>query len=252
MLRLYRLEMQKHLPHISFWVMMSLYTLLTPLFIWRMTTLGGRGSRLLDTFFQFPDIWETSVYFGSFFNFFLGFIVIGRITNEFSYRTVRQQIMDGMSRFEAIGTKVLFIVTLAIWATILLFGTTLVLGFLRTPEMAEVQIWDKSINILYFFLHALGYMFLAMLVSFLVKRSALAYLLFFFTWIGELILTTRFAELANWLPYHAFDNLIFKIYQDFTDFAGIELSTNFNWWLPVMYVVIFILGAYFLFRRSDL
>ncbi len=250
MFRLYRLEMQKHLPHISFWVMMGLYSILMPLFTWRITTI--QNNKLLESFFSFPDIWETSVYFASFFNFFLGFIIIGRVTNEFSFRTIRQQIMDGMSRMEAIGAKVMLVLTLAVWAVILVALSSIILGVLGTPNMADVSIFEKSINLLYFFIHALGYMLLAMLVGFFIKRSGLAYILFFFTWIAELIITARLKVVADWLPYQAFDNLIFKIYQDFTEFAGIEVASNFNLWLPILYIFLFIAITYLYFRRVDL
>ena len=61
-------------------------------------------------FYNFPDVWQNLTYLASYLKFFLAFIVIISVTNEYSYRTIRQNIIDGMSPPEFLIAKQTMIV----------------------------------------------------------------------------------------------------------------------------------------------
>src|SRR4051812_23219652 len=48
--------------------------------------------------FSFPEVWHTIAYFSSVFVFIPSVVVIMLITNEYSFKTHRQNIIDGWSR----------------------------------------------------------------------------------------------------------------------------------------------------------
>src|SRR5579864_7443787 len=101
MKKLISIELKKILPYATFWIMLGIYVVLLFLmfFFLRSIKLAGPLAFLnLDSFYSFPLLWHSLTYVASFFTLLLGILVIILITNEFSFRTVRQNIIDGLSK----------------------------------------------------------------------------------------------------------------------------------------------------------
>jgi ABC-2 type transport system permease protein len=62
---------------------------------------------LLGNPFAFPETFHTVAYFSSFFVLLPAILVIMLITNEYNYRTHKQNIIDGWSRKEFMGSKLI-------------------------------------------------------------------------------------------------------------------------------------------------
>lgn len=131
--------------------------------------------------FDFVDIWQNMAYVYKCITIFLAILVIVNVTNELDYKTYRQNIIDGMSKMQFFGSKMLLIVVLASATTLLVSLMGFVVGYLAAPD-SSWSLVVKNINFLAaYWLHVLLFLSLAMLLALLVKRAGIiiALLLFF-------------------------------------------------------------------------
>jgi len=159
--------------------------------------------------FQFPDVWQTVSYMSSFLLFIPGLLMIIFFSNEFTFKTHRQNVIDGLSRTEFIVTKMLDVIILALGSTIAVLLTAFFYGLNETGSFSI----EKFENIGYFFIQALSYTSVALLFSVLFKRAAIAIGIFF---LYVVVLENMLAGLLNryangighYLPLESTDNLI--------------------------------------------
>ncbi|MCD8186628.1 MAG: hypothetical protein LUD68_09385 [Rikenellaceae bacterium] len=71
--------------------------------------------------FAFPEVWKTVGYLSSFLLFLPGLMLILLVCNEFSFRTHRQNILDGQSRSQFLWAKTAVMVLLGLAVTLLVF-----------------------------------------------------------------------------------------------------------------------------------
>ena len=57
-------------------------------------------------FFNFPYIWHFTTFVASWFKLFLAVIIVSMVANEFSYGTLKQNLIDGMSKKEFLLSKI--------------------------------------------------------------------------------------------------------------------------------------------------
>ena len=57
--------------------------------------------------FNFPYIWHFNTYIASILKLFLAIIIVSMMANEYSYGTLKQNLIDGMSKKEFILSKFL-------------------------------------------------------------------------------------------------------------------------------------------------
>ncbi len=146
-------------------------------------TLGNQEIYLADQgIFNFPYIWHFNTYVADFFTFFLAIIIVSMITNEYSYRTLKQNLIDGLSKKEFILSKFYFIVVLSLVATLLVFVISLILGFMYSDFTSSGLVFSEIYFLFGFFLKILGVFSLILFAGILLKRSAFA-LGFLFIWI---------------------------------------------------------------------
>jgi len=109
MKRLAKIELLKVRSNATFWVLAGLHmgilllVLLSGKIVLRAISLDGENiSNLIDLanipLYQFPDIWHNFTYVAAYLKFILAIYVIISITNEISYDTLRQNVMNGLSR----------------------------------------------------------------------------------------------------------------------------------------------------------
>jgi len=132
--------------------------------------------------FNFPYIWHFNTYVADFFTFFLAIIVVSMVTKEFSYRTVKQNLIDGLSKKEFVLSKFYFLTALSLLATVFVFIISLILGYSYSDYTSAGIVYTDLYFLLAFFLKLLGIFTFIMLLGFIFKRSAIA-LGFFFIWI---------------------------------------------------------------------
>ena len=160
--------------------------------------------------FRFPVVWQMVSYVSSFLLFFPGLIIIILMTNEFSYKTHRQNIIDGLSRTQFIYVKMLLCVLVALVATLIVFFVALFFGLYENSAGFSFQ------NVQYvgmFFIETLSYTSLALLIATLFRRSGIAIGVYFlYAEILDQLLSLAASHYFNgagrYFPLESNDNLI--------------------------------------------
>jgi len=153
-------------------------------FYLQLTTKDDRAGQiakmLLGDPFAFPEVWHTAAFFSSWFIFIPSIIVIMFITNEYTYKTHRQNIIDGWSRNQFMTSKLIDVAIISLLITLVYFLVALVIGFINMDK--SVGIWQKSNYIGLFGLQTFSQLSIAFLIAFLSRKAfiALGVFLFYF------------------------------------------------------------------------
>lgn len=139
--------------------------------------------------FNFPFIWHWNTYFASGFKLFFALVAMGMISNEYSNRTLKQNLIDGLSKKEFILSKFLIIVVYSIIATIGVFIMSLAIGLIYSSYTEFSIIMTDIIFLFAYFLKLVAFFTLCLFVTMLVKRSIFS--------IGILILLSA----IEWILY---------------------------------------------------
>ncbi|MEM0575768.1 ABC transporter permease [Flavobacterium polysaccharolyticum] len=167
--------------------------------------------------FNFPFIWHFNTYIAAILKFFLAIVIVSMMANEYSYGTLKQNLIDGMSKKELVLSKFLTVVAFALASTVFVFVMSLILG-LCFSSYTEVSIIFSDLEyVLAFFVKLTGFFSLCLFLGILVKRSAFA--------IGFLLVLSIAEGIANGI-------LTFKIFPDspiagyITQFFPLEAMSN--------------------------
>lgn len=220
MLRLIKIDFKKYAYTRTFWVLLAIYfVLIVAVFFLAESVLNTFLANAKSTapvpapdfsLYSFPYIWQNLTYLGGWFKILIALIVLIFVTNEFSYKTNRQNVMNGMSRGEFLASKVLFAVLLSLFASFVLFLSGLVLGFGHTEEYSFSLIFENMEFLAGYFLELLTLSMLALLAGFLFKQSGLAIVLFAIYYVvAENILSAVLPDsVSRFLPIESMGNLI--------------------------------------------
>lgn len=216
--RLLSIEWLKLKGYRPFWVFFSLYPL-TFLGIFYLVFRSYQVFRPEGTSvdalafttppFQFPGIWQTSSYIASFFHFLPCLVVMLSVTNEFSFRTHRQNLIDGWSRSQFLLAKGLLVLGAALVSTVWVGLTGLAFGFSQGGSLSTQGLQYLG----YFFLQSTLYASFALWLAFLLRRGLLslaAFLLYsnVLEKIGAAILNAQVEGLGYYAPLASVNPLI--------------------------------------------
>ncbi|AOW10955.1 ABC transporter permease [Flavobacterium gilvum] len=124
--------------------------------------------------FNFPYIWHFDTYVAAFLKLFLAIVIVSMMANEYSYGTLKQNLIDGLSKKEFILSKFLTIVFFSLCSTIFVFVLTLILGY-SFSSYTEIGIVFSDLEyLLAFFVKLVGFFSFCLFLGILVKRSAFA------------------------------------------------------------------------------
>ena len=178
MIRLLTIELLKIRNYRTFWVIFSLYTLALVLLMWILYVFtnqmeGAAGFRAF-TIYSFPDVWYNTTYFALFLRFLIGFLMIILVSNEFSYKTIRQGIIDGLSKEEWILSKVLLALFLSTTAATIVFLMGSIFGLISTKS-TDYEYFFKYISYVpTYLLEVFVYLMFVFMVTMFLKRSGLS------------------------------------------------------------------------------
>jgi ABC-2 type transport system permease protein len=140
MIKAIKLEWLKIRNYKTFWVLLGMYFLALTIicfggmfFLEYLKSEGAEFEGIDPTMlpiYDFPDIWQNMTYLGSFLRILLAFIVIITVNNDQIYNTLRQNIIDGVSKGEYLTSKFLFVTILAMISTLFVFSAGLINGAL--------------------------------------------------------------------------------------------------------------------------
>jgi ABC-type transport system involved in multi-copper enzyme maturation permease subunit len=134
------------------------------------------------------------------------------ITNEFQYKTHRQNVIDGWSRTQFITGKLIDVFIITLWVTLLYFLVALYFGATNSNGN-WYDAWTEFYFVGLFFIQTFSQLTIAFLLGFLFKRAfmAMAFLVFYY-----MVLENILVGLANWklndwgrfLPFEVSDRMI--------------------------------------------
>jgi len=267
MLRLIKIDFYKYSKSRTFWVLFITYLVTMTASIigieqFLNSALSKAGSDSAVpipkfSFYSFPYVWHNMAYLAGMFKIFLALIIIFFVSNEFSYRTLRQNVMNGMSRNEFVWSKVLFVVLLSIVATLILVFPSMIMGLIKTKMFTWELFTRKLFFIPAYFLELLAFGSFALFIAFLVRRSALAIglLAFYYIVLERIIAYYLPDDIASFLPLKTFGNLV-----DVPNSALMKLfGVNFREYVATQdilvalaWMIIFVGGVFLLMRKRDL
>lgn len=274
MIRAFQLEWLKLRNYRVFWILMSMYlvalavtTSFGMFFLEWVKSVGGNLDGIDPTMlpiFDFPDIWQNTTYLASFLKLLLGFIVIISVNNDLTYNTLRQNVIDGVSKREFILSKVALILFLALISAVFLFVAGLINGSIYSNVHGMAYMFDELEFIAAYFYEIVVFCSLAFLIALMIKKSGFAIIsLFLYTVMFEPILAatleytpyfdgTIWQALAPFLPINALNDLIqmpFKkyIFQEIVDNIPISAILISTGWLTI-----YITAIYYRLTQKDL
>ncbi|MFK7834107.1 MAG: ABC transporter permease [Winogradskyella sp.] len=138
--------------------------------------------------FNFPIIWHMTTFFASQFKFFFAIVVVSMIGNEYSNKTLKQNLIDGLSKKEFILSKFYTIVFFSLCATLLIGLATFFIGLYYSSYTEASIIFREVEFLLAYFVKLVGFFSLCLFLGMLVKRSAFALGFLFILFISESII----------------------------------------------------------------
>jgi len=188
-------------------------------------------------------------------------LIITLFTNEYSFKTHRQNIIDGWSRSRFIYIKLLEVFLLTLFFTGVVVFTCLYFGFLTHTSSQAKAGWLQYRYILHFFIEMLDYSLIAVIIAMLVKRAGLSMGIFFLYMIIEQFVVSlgRNKYKVTWVDYLPEEVTDKLIPQPFA--RRILAPGNNEIWehhvllyisTAVLYIIIYILFISWRFRKTDL
>lgn len=178
-MRLLKIEWLKVKNYRAFWIFLVLYLigLFSINYISYQLQLQVKSQNVPFEFFSysFPKVYQTIAWVSSWLLYFPGMLMILIISNEYSFKTHRQNIIDGLTRQQFILSKIFFGVVIAIITTIACAIIAIYFGYIFSGSFS----FDGFKYIGYSFIQTLDYLFFAMILAVLLRRSGLAMAVFF-------------------------------------------------------------------------
>ena len=203
MLRLLQLELQKLLLNRASKVLIFISFVL-PFFVIILSSLRidffGFFTLELGHYglFNFPIVWHITTFFASQFKFFFAIVVVSMIGNEYSNKTIKQNLIDGLSKKEFILSKFYTIIFFSGIATFLIFIICLCIGLYYSSINEVSLIFRETEFLLAYFVKLVGFFSLCLFLGMLVKRSAFALAFLFVLYILEWIILGLITWQANY------------------------------------------------------
>lgn len=223
MLPLLKIEWLKIKKYPAFWWMLAIVGLTYPgvngmtYYGYLKATTGKEitnnlAKMFLGNPFAFPETWHSVAYFSSFFILLPSILVIMLVTNEYTFRTHRQNIIDGWSRAQFITSKLFDVLIVSAIVTIVYF--IVAAGFGVYADSTLTHQWTKQLQYIpLFFLQTLAQLSIAFMLGYLIKKAFIALGIFLFYYLVIENIAVGYArfklnDIGRFLPFEISDRLI--------------------------------------------
>jgi len=206
--------------------------------------------------YHFPDVWMNLIWFSGLLKIVLSIMVVISITNEFTYRTLRQNVIDGLSRTEFLTSKILTNLLLSLMSVGMIFIIGLVTGMIYSPSLELDRMLTDLEFFLAYFLEIFFFLSYALMLGMLIQRSGLTIIILLLSQMIEAIITANVDDylpgLIPYFPMRSIWNLIdfplpryaFQEIRDYLTFGSILTV--------VAWTVAFNYFSYLKLKRSDI
>ncbi|HAE71422.1 MAG: ABC transporter permease [Flavobacteriaceae bacterium] len=223
--------------------------------------------------FNFPYIWHFNTFVAALLKIFLAIIIVSMMSNEYTYKTIKQNLIDGLSKKEFIASKFLTVVLFSIVSTVFVAVISLILGSIYSDYTEWGIVFTDLRFLVAYFIKLVGFFSFCLFIGILVKRSAFA--------LGFLILWQMFEgftrgmirwklfdgettdAIMGFFPLNAMFNVLKEPFsrlsavQSVANQIGEEIALDYGTSLLDMGIVlawtaIFIWGSYRILKKRDL
>jgi ABC-type transport system involved in multi-copper enzyme maturation permease subunit len=225
--------------------------------------------------YNFPNIWHFTAYIVSLLKLFLAAIVVFSISQEFSNRMFKQNIIDGLSKWEFLKSKLLTIGVFSTLSTLFVAIISLLLGLKNSDPYASYEFLSEFFFLGLYFVKIFLFLVLFLFLTILFRNSIFPFLTFFIFWIIEgifsiicIILESQsliphwLANIYQYLPLYTISKIVeapfgriepnvtgvgdslFSISKDI-DIPWLHLS------LGIGYIILFIFGSFKILSKRD-
>jgi ABC-2 type transport system permease protein len=216
--------------------------------------------------YDFENTWQSTSYTTGFILLLPSLLLLMLFTNEYTFKTHRQNIIDGLSRQQFISVKIMMALIFAITSTLLVLLSAFVFGLASGTSFSLHGILFVG----YFFLKALSYNLIAILFSVLVKRTGFAIGIFFIYLGAENIISrlldvlsmkirkdsgTDLGYIGDYLPMNAADGLLEFPPHPIKTMTKAMMPSDYTWLvfaLAMAYLILFYLWSRRKFINADL
>ena len=226
--------------------------------------------------FNFPYIWHFNTFIIALLKIFFAIVIVAMIGNEYSYKTIKQNLIDGMSKGEFLKSKVYTIAAFVGISTLLVFIISLILGGVYSDYNEFQIIFSELEYLLAYAVKLFGFFSFCLFLAILIKRSAFA-LGFLALWqvfegiaygllrwrLSDLIPQLSAEQVIKFFPLQSIGNLITEPFtrlsaiQNIADQLGEGFTKDYgvsflNITVVLVWSAVFIWGSYSLLKSRDL
>ena len=136
---------------------------------------GDFNFRIADQgIFNFPFIWHFNTWIAGILKLFLAIVIVSMMANEYSNRTLKQNLIDGLSKKEFVISKFLTVVLFSFVSTLFVFIVSLILGLVFSDYNEIGIIFSDTEYLLAYFINLVAFFSFCLFIGILVKKSAFA------------------------------------------------------------------------------
>ena len=236
---------------------------------------GDFNFRIADQgIFNFPFIWHFNTWIAGILKLFLAIVIVSMMANEYSNRTLKQNLIDGLSKKEFVISKFLTVVLFSFVSTLFVFIVSLILGLIFSDYNEIGIIFSDTEYLLAYFINLVAFFSFCLFIGILVKKSAFAlgFLLIwsiiegiiygFLKW--EMFKNTNLADnIMQLFPLASMSNLIKEPFSRLgaVQSAASQLGEAFDKDYSVQFITVlivliwtclFVYGSYAILKKRDL
>jgi ABC-type transport system involved in multi-copper enzyme maturation permease subunit len=255
-----------------FWVMSGIYVLSMLFIFYGFPSLIDYFSlrsdapevKLIKNFlYNFPDIWQNLAWIASlryFIKVLLGMVMVVLITNEYTYITVRHNIINGLSRTDFLLGKIYLAFFISLVSTLLVLFSGIILGLSFSSVTTLQAMSGKLVFLLGYFIEVSTYLLFALMLGLLVRRTGLAIIFLFIYPLIELIIEQQLPEnIRPFFPVNGMNHILRTpntslIQYKSPDFP-VDLQTAVSGGdilVCLAYAALFIFVCYMILKKRDL
>lgn len=260
MIHLLKIEFAKVRHYRTFWAIMLIYMGIVPLAFFGLSYIDFPFFPSKAEMFGFPTVWNYITWTASWLNLLLGVLIVTLTCNEITFRTQRQNIIDGLSRRQMISSKILFFTALALFVTIYTFWIGFLFGLVYSG-FNNVLTGMQYLGV--YFIQTMGYFSFAFFFAVLVKRPALSIIFYILIFFFKFIFVFTMGQVASqFMPINVIADLTpFPFFKEIFEMAA-QQDPNFEapYIIPQAlrstiafgWMTVFMLTGYFVVKRRDL
>lgn len=257
---------------LSYFIILSFIALISSIKL----DIFGMEFRVADQgIFNFPYIWHFNTYLAVYLKAFLALVIVSMMANEYTYGTLKQNLIDGLSKKEIIQSKLLVVLLFALSSTVFIFIMTLLLGYSFSSYTETSIVFTDVAYIGAFFVDLLAFFSFCLFAGILVKRSAFAIgfviMWYIAEWITYGILSNKVFhneeltyKVTSYFPLISVSNLLMEPFTRFKAYKTIENQLNANvipkdysiHWdnvvIVLVWTAIFMFLSYRILKKRDL